>query len=66
MKGEEIVFKLEIILLNSLYKIPIEKSTTKFVQIVKFHEIYYRISYTKNQHFANLMKIHEKYDISSL
>ena len=33
------------------------KKTTKFIEILKIRKIYYRISYTKNQDFANLMKI---------
>ena len=55
------MMKLENLLLNSLYKISLEKKTTKFIEIIEIHQIYYRISYTKNQDFANLMKIMIKF-----
>ena len=54
------------LLLNSLYKISLENKTTKFIEIIKIHQIYYRISYTKNHDFTNLMKIMMKFDIASL
>ena len=57
MKGDEISFKLGNFLLNSLYKISLGNYYTKFIEIPKIPQIYYRISYTKNQDFANLMKI---------
>ena len=57
---------LENLLLKSLYKISREKKTTKFIKIIEIHSIYYRISYTKNQDFANLMKIIIKYGIPAL
>ena len=49
--------KLGNFLLNSLYKISLENYYTKFIEIVKIGQIYYRNSYTKKQDFANLMKI---------
>ena len=57
MKSNKIYFKLGNFLLNSLYKISLENYYTKFIEIVKIGQIYYRNSYTKNQDFANLMKI---------
>ena len=42
------------------------KKTTKSSKYYKSNQIYYRISYTKNQDFPNLMKIIMKSDISSL
>ena len=59
-------FKLGNFLLNSLYTISFEKYYTKFIENIKIHQIYYRNSYTKNQDFANLMKIIGKNDTSSL
>ena len=66
MKSDKIYCKLGIFLLNSLYKISLENYYTKFIEIPKIPQIYYRISYTKNQDFANLMKIIIKYDIPAL
>ena len=66
MKRDEIYFKLGNFLLNSLYKISLEKYYTKFLEIAKIHQIYYRNSYTKNQDFANLMKIIGKNDMPAL
>ena len=66
VKGDEISFKLGNFLLDSLYKNCIEKKPTKFIEILKIRKIYYRISYTKNQDFANLMKIIIKCDIPAL
>ena len=57
MKRDEIYFKLGNFLFNSLYKISLENYYTKFIEIVKIDQIYYRNSYTKNQDFANFMKI---------
>ena len=66
MKRDEIYFKLGNFLLNSLYKISLENYYTKFIEIVKIDQIYYRNSYTKNQDFANLMKIIGKNDMPAL
>ena len=49
-----------------IYKIYLVKKSTKSSKSYKSNQIYYRISYTKNQDFPNLMKIIIKYDISSL
>ena len=58
--------KLGNLLLNSLYKISLEKKTTKSSKSYKSNQIYYRIPYRKNQDFANLTKIIMKSDVSSL
>ena len=62
----QFVMELGNLLLNSLYNISFEKYYTKFLEIAKIHQIYYRNSYTKNQDFTNFMKIMIKSDISSL
>ena len=66
MKSDKIYFQLGNFLLNSLYKISPENYYTKFIEIIKIGQIYYRKSYTKNQDFANFMKIIGKNDTSSL
>ena len=66
MKSDKIYFKLGNFLLNSLYKISLENYYTKFIEIIKIGQIYYRNSYTKNPDFANFMKIIGKNDTSSL
>ena len=58
--------KLGNFLLNSLYKISLEKYYTEFIEIIKIHQIYYRNSYKKNQDFANFMKIIGKNDMPAL
>ena len=57
MKSDKIHFKLGKFQLNSLYKISLENYYTKFIEIVKIDQIYYRNFYTKKLDFANLMKI---------